>query len=37
LGHELGDVDALVSHPLDVLDHVQQRGHHPQVAGHRRL
>ena len=35
--HELGDVHALVAHPLHVLDHVQQRGHHAQVAGHRRL
>ena len=35
--HELGDVHALVSHPLDVLHHVQQRGDDAQVAGHRRL
>ena len=35
--HELGDVHALVAHALDVLDHVQQRRHEAQVAGHRRL
>src|SRR5215217_6750827 len=35
--HHLGDVHALVAHPLGVLDHVQQRGDRPQVAGHRRL
>ena len=34
---QLGDVHALVAHPLDVLDQVQQRGDEPQVAGHRRL
>ena len=34
---QLGDVHALVAHALDVLDHVQQRGDEPQVAGHRRL
>ena len=33
----LGDVHALVAHPLGVLDHVQQRRDGPQVAGHRRL
>ena len=35
--HELRHVHALVAHPLDVLDHVQQRGDEAQVAGHRRL
>jgi hypothetical protein len=30
-------LDALVTHALDVLDHVQQRGHEPQVARDRRL
>ncbi len=34
---QLGDVHALVAHALDVLDHVQQRRHQPQVAGHGRL
>ena len=34
---QLGDVHALVAHPLDVLDHVQQRGDEAQVAGHGRL
>ena len=34
---ELGDRHALVAHPLDVLDDVQQRGDQPQVARHRRL
>src|SRR3954454_4837933 len=33
----LGDVDALVAHALDVLDHVQQRGDHAQVRGDGRL
>ncbi len=33
----LGDVHALVAHALDVLDHVQQRRHEPQVAGDGRL
>ena len=36
-GDELGDVDALVAHPLDAADDVQQRGDDPQIAGHRRL
>ena len=36
-GMHLGDVHALVAHPLGVLDHVQQRRDGPQVAGHRRL
>ena len=34
---QLGDVHALVAHPLDVLDHVQQRGDEAQVAGDGRL
>ena len=34
---QLGDVHALVAHPLDVLDHVQQRGDQAQVAGDGRL
>ena len=34
---DLGDVHALVAHPLGVLDHVQQRRHDAQVARHRRL
>ena len=34
---QLGDVDALVAHPLDVLHHVQKRGDQAQVSGHRRL
>jgi hypothetical protein len=33
----LGDVHALVAHPLGVLDHVQQGGDDAQVARHRRL
>ena len=36
-GMQLGDVHALVAHPLDVLDDVQQRGDQPQVARDRRL
>ena len=35
--HELGDVHALVAHPLHAANDVQQRGQDPQVAGHRRL
>ena len=35
--HELGDVDALIAHPLDAADHVQQRRDDPQIARHRRL
>ena len=34
---QLGDVHALVAHPLGVLDHVQQRRDDAQVARHRRL
>ena len=34
---QLADVHALVAHPLDAHDHVQQRGDEPQVAGHRSL
>ena len=34
---QLRDVHALVAHPLDRADHVQQRGGEPQVAGHGRL
>ena len=34
---QLADVHALVAHPLDVLDDVQQRGDEAQVGGHRRL
>src|SRR5829696_2938243 len=34
---QLCDVDALVAHPLGVLDHVQQRRDDPQVGGDRRL
>ena len=33
----LADVDALVPHPLDALQHVQQRRDQPQVGRHRRL
>ena len=33
----LAIVHALVAHPLDVLDQVQQRGDEPQVAGDRSL
>ena len=35
--HHLGDVHALVAHPLGVLDHVQQRRDGTEVARHRRL
>jgi hypothetical protein len=35
--HELGDVDALVAHPLHAANHVQQRGDDAQVPRHRRL
>jgi NADH dehydrogenase/NADH:ubiquinone oxidoreductase subunit G len=34
---ELRHVHALVAHPLDVLDHMQQRRDQPEVAGHWRL
>src|SRR5256714_617417 len=34
---QLADVHALVAHPLDVLDHLEQRGDQPQVAGDRSL
>ena len=34
---QLGDVDALVAHPLDVLHHVQEGGDQAQVGGHGRL
>jgi hypothetical protein len=34
---QLGDVHALVAHPLGVLDHVQQRRDDAQVGGDRRL
>src|SRR5215211_552868 len=34
---ELGDVDGLVAHALDVLDDVQERRHGAQVGGDRRL
>ena len=30
---QLADVHALVAHPLDAHDHVQQRGDEAQVAG----
>ena len=33
----LADVHALVAHPLDVLQHVQEGGDQPQVGRHRRL
>ena len=36
-GDQLGDVDALIAHPLDVHDHVKQRCHESQVSGHRCL
>ena len=38
-GHRdhLADVHALVAHPLDVLQHVQQGRDQPQVGRHRRL
>jgi hypothetical protein len=32
-GDELGDVDALVAHALDVLHHVQEGRHDAQIAG----
>ena len=35
--HELRHVHALVAHALDVLDHVEERGHQAQVARHRGL
>ncbi len=35
--HELGDVHALVAHPLDAADDVQQRGDDAQIAGDRSL
>ena len=35
--HELGDVHALIAHPLDAADDVQQRRDDPQVASDRRL
>ena len=35
--YELGDVHALIAHPLDAADDVQQRRDDPQVAGDRRL
>ena len=35
--HELRHVHALVAHPLDVLDHVEQRRDQPEVTRHRRL
>ena len=35
--HELRDVHALIAHPLDAADHVQQRRDDPQIARHRRL
>jgi len=35
--HELGDIDALVAHPLDAADDVQQRCDKPKVACDRRL
>ena len=35
--NQLGDVDALIAHPLGVLDQMQQRGYEPQVAGNRSL
>ena len=35
--HELGDVHALVAHPLDAADDVQQRRDDPQVTRDRRL
>ena len=34
---QLGDVHALIAHPLDVHDHVQQRGDQAQVARDGRL
>ena len=34
---ELGDVHALVAHPLGVADDLQERGHDAQVGGHRGL
>ena len=36
-GDQLGDVHALIAHPLDVLDRVQQGRDQPQVASDRRL
>ena len=36
-GDELGDVHALIAHPLDAHDHVQERRDQAQVAGHGRL
>ncbi len=36
-GDQLGDVHALVAHPLDVLDHVQQSRDQAQVPRYRRL
>jgi hypothetical protein len=35
--HQLGDVRALVAHPLDAADDVQQRGDESEVAGDGRL
>ena len=35
--HEFGDVHALVAHPLDAADDVQQRRDDPQISRDRRL
>ena len=35
--HEFGDVHALVTHPLDAADDVQQRRDDPQISRDRRL
>jgi len=34
---DLGDVDALIAHPLDRVHDVQQGGDQPQVGRHRGL
>src|SRR4051794_18537602 len=36
-GHQLGDVHALVAHPLHALDHMEDRRHEPEIGRHRRL